>query len=143
MSTHALAGYGTELQALAMIESSGGRNLDHPVVEHGLNRGTRAGGAFGMMPKTAKDIISRTPALRKKYGNWVYVPNDVLTTKLNEDRAMDREIATELWKRLRSKMSKERAACSWFWGQYHSRCQGDAHLETAYVGKFRFFLTSR
>ena len=41
---------------LSFLESSGGQNTDHPEVTKGLNKGTKAIGEYGMMPKTIQDI---------------------------------------------------------------------------------------
>ena len=58
-----------ELRAIMQVESSGGKNLKHPTVEHGLNAGTHAGGGYAVMPLTFRDVVRRNASLKTKYGH--------------------------------------------------------------------------
>lgn len=49
------------LDYIAQLESGGGRNFNHPVINHGLNRGTRAIGTYGLTAPTVNDIIKNDP----------------------------------------------------------------------------------
>jgi hypothetical protein len=46
----------TFLKNIEQIESSGGTNLNHPEMKHGIHKGTKAIGRFGLMPLTLQDI---------------------------------------------------------------------------------------
>lgn len=61
------------LQAIAHVESSGGKNIDHPTVTYGINKGTKAIGLYGIMPITIKETIHRTPHLKNKYGHLMHL----------------------------------------------------------------------
>lgn len=141
-ATPAIAGYGDELRAIAMVESQNGKYLNHATVKRGPHKDTRAGGAFGLMPRTVKELIAESGHLYRKYGRWVFASDDALTERLNSDREMDREIAIYMWKKLRITMNAEKAACSWFWGPSHSKCSGENYRDTKYVEKFRRYLES-
>lgn len=44
------------LQKLGMIESSGGVDTNHPVMEQGIHKDTSAVGEYGLMPVTAQEL---------------------------------------------------------------------------------------
>lgn len=56
------------LESIAFIESSGGKNMDHPWIEKGPHAGTRAVGKFAFMPKTVHELVDKSPKLKAKYG---------------------------------------------------------------------------
>lgn len=48
------------LNKIEQIESSGGKDTDHPVVvKDNLQQGTRAIGRYGLMPNTVKELVNR------------------------------------------------------------------------------------
>jgi hypothetical protein len=47
------------LNKIAMLESSGGINTDHKMMESGIHKDTKAVGTFGIMPNTAQEIGRR------------------------------------------------------------------------------------
>src|SRR5260221_13177133 len=47
------------LQKIQQIESSGGKNLEHPTVEGGIQAGDQAIGRYGLMPNTIKELVNR------------------------------------------------------------------------------------
>lgn len=47
------------LDAISQIESSGGKNMNHPVVQQGIQAGDQAVGKYGLMPNTMQELISR------------------------------------------------------------------------------------
>lgn len=49
------------LEKMSQIESSGGQDLDHPVITDpkSIHSGTKAIGEYGLMPLTAKEMDSR------------------------------------------------------------------------------------
>lgn len=89
-----------DLHNIAFIESSSGKNLNHPTVNWGLNRGDRAGGQFGMMPITAKETISKNPSLREKYSHLLNAPHADITKFLNSDSDASQELASAHFNRL-------------------------------------------
>lgn len=89
-----------DLTHIAFIESSSGKNLKHPVVKGGLNRGDRAGGHFGMMPITAKETIEKNPHLKSKYGHVLNLPNVNITKFLNNNHDASKEIASAHFNRI-------------------------------------------
>jgi hypothetical protein len=46
-------------QAIAAIESNNGQNVNHPVVNYGLNKGMHAIGTYGLMPITIDELAKK------------------------------------------------------------------------------------
>lgn len=90
-----------DLEKIGHIESNSGKNLNHPIVKYGINRGDRAGGQFGLMPITAKETVSKNPLLKLKYGHILNLSNKQVTIFLNNDKKASDEIASSHWKRLK------------------------------------------
>lgn len=128
-----------ELKAISFVETSGGRNLNHRRLERGIHKGTHAGGFFGIMPLTARFVISHSPYLRQRYGSWLERSNDEITEELNHNRIMDYEIAIIHWRRLRSRFTDPSvAAYAWNhgWGMIATDRIEEIH-EDAYVERFK------
>ena len=47
------------LSAIAKIESNNGRNINHPMVNTGINKGTHAIGTYALMPATVDELIKK------------------------------------------------------------------------------------
>lgn len=47
------------LNTISQIESSGGQNTDHPVVQGGIQNGQQAMGNYGLMPNTVQELNNR------------------------------------------------------------------------------------
>lgn len=54
------------LQAISLNESSGGKNVNHQTMKHGIHRGDTAIGQYGLMPKTVQEMSNR---IRRDYGS--------------------------------------------------------------------------
>lgn len=89
-----------DLHNIAFIESTSGKNLNHPTVNYGLNAGHRAGGQFGMMPITAKETIKKNPSLRDKYSHLLNAPHSDITKFLNSNADASKELASAHFNRL-------------------------------------------
>jgi len=91
------------LWAIAQYESSGGKNLNHKMVNKGMHEGQRAGGPWGMMPKTAQYVFSINPKLAKKYPQLAQHLSDVdtnhkaVTEAINKDPKLAYELANTLY----------------------------------------------
>lgn len=89
-----------DLHTIAFIESSSGKNLKHRIVNKGLNKGDRAGGAFGMMPITAKETIQKNTDLKNKYGHLLTLPHSNITNFLNSNSDASEQLASAHFNRL-------------------------------------------
>ena len=55
------------LLPIQMIESSGGSNVDHPMMQEGPQAGTKAYGKYGLMPMQIVDTVNNDPALGSRH----------------------------------------------------------------------------
>lgn len=131
------AGNANNLLALAHVESGNGRNMNHPRVWSGNHAGERAGGRWGILPSTAKFILTLSPRLMLKYGYIKGLAPDQISESLTHDGEMDHAFASTLWGWLRDRFSKERAAYSWLhgWGA-GAKASGAQVRQSSYVKKF-------
>lgn len=134
------------LGAIGAVESSGGKNLDHPEINgkllqdfygigggegKSMHAGMKAGGAYGMMPQSAAFILGKDPELAKKYPHLVEAAKDVhknhktFTDTFNSDPQADADFAVSLFKRNKGKTrSDQQLIYSWLhglkgsWNQY-------------------------
>lgn len=135
------------LGAIANVESSGGKNLNHKVMLEGPHKGMAAGGPFGMMPNSASFILGKDPELQKKYPHLLDAAKDMKTnhkqfTELfNKDPQAAADFAVALMKRNKGKTkSDQQLTYSWLnglkgsWNKYKEGGQG-AINEHPYVQK--------
>lgn len=134
------------LGAIGMVESSGGKNLDHPEIGghilqnfygigggqgKSMHEGMKAGGAYGMMPQSAAFILSKSPELAEKYPHLAEAAKDVhknhkvFTDTFNKDPHADADFALALFQRNKNKTkSDHQLVYSWLhglkgsWNQY-------------------------
>lgn len=135
------------LGAIGAVESSGGKNLEHPEINgkllhdfygigggegKSMHEGMRAGGAYGLMPQSAAFILGKDPELAKKYPKLVEAAKDIennhkiFTDTFNSDPQADADFALSLFKRNKGKTrSDQQLIYSWLhglkgsWNQYH------------------------
>lgn len=128
------------LGAIGMKESSGGKNLNHKIMEGGIHKGHAAGGMFGMMPHSAAFALKQDPELSKKYPKLVEAANDIdknhkqFTDLFNNDPEAAADFAVSAFKRNKKKTkSDQQLTYSWLnglkgsWNKYKEG--GQAALE--------------
>ena len=127
-----------EMNAIKIVESSGGKNTNHAIIKVGVQKGTRAGGAYGIMPKTAFLLIKTNKDLKKKYGFYVSINStEMMTSALNSNHKLDDELARVFWSALRKHRTMESAACAWFRGPGNENCKDPQKLSSdGYVQSF-------
>lgn len=120
--------FAVELAAISFNETSGGLNMNHRVMRHGMHRGDRAGGRFGLMPLTVRDLISKNDVLRK-YQPLLGKTNEEISEAVTNDPQMDFDIAITHWKKLRKSMGPRRAAYGWLHGLTAAARASQADIE--------------
>lgn len=106
-----------ELDILTHVESSGGKNKDHPEVTHGLNKGHRAGGKTGLMPITVLETIKKNPDLAEKYHHITKLTPNQITEHVNNHEDFEAEIANRHWKRLGKVFGNDKIRKVFAWNQ--------------------------
>lgn len=128
-----------DLYAISQNETSGGQNLNHSPVTSGVNKGHTAGGAWGMMPITAKEIVGRNRELGSQYPQIESADPETLTKAMNEDPYMAYALAkSEYDRRLKLMDSdKSKAVYSWLNGITGTKNAMPEDIESSdYVQKF-------
>lgn len=121
------------LAAIGMIESSGGKNLNHKTITDpkSMHYGHTAGGMFGIMPHSAALALKNNPDLAAKYPKLAAAAADIsnnhkkFTERLNSDPQAAIDFANAILDRKRSKTKNDNMAIhSWLhgvkgsWNQY-------------------------
>ena len=133
------------LKIISQIESSGGKNYNHPLIKKGPHTGHRAIGKYGLMPNTVSEIINRirmsgasTPELQ----NLSKLDPHVLKTTLETNPEIENKLAEALAQRvLEKQQDEEKAAYSWFQGHNLSpeRIEEEPYKEHDYVKKYNMY----
>ena len=96
------------LWSIAQTESSGGQNLNHKTMKSGMHKGQTAGGAWGMMPKTAGYVLKLSKKLQSKYPELAELSSDVnanhkqITESLNKNPQVAYDLANTLLNHIKS-----------------------------------------
>jgi len=110
-----------ELAAIAMIESSGGKNTAHTLDP---KSGMTAGGMFGMMPGSASDIVRLDKSISAKYPEIVELVKDLpanhpkITEFFNNNPEAAAEFARSKYQRNKNRLGGDldQTAYSWLNG---------------------------
>jgi hypothetical protein len=120
-----------------MIESRNCQYKNHLMITTGIHEGTRAAGCFGLMPKTVQSILKMSPKMRERYGFLQDMTPAAITSSLNMNEKMDRDLAFFLWQHLRKKFSPERASMGWYRGEKIAQtASGSQMRQCSYVQRF-------
>ncbi len=117
-----------ELAAIAMIETSGGKNTNHALDP---NSGMTAGGMFGMMPTSASDVVRLDPSIAEKYPEMVELAKDLkgnhpkITEFFNNNPEAAAEFAKSKYERNKKKLGGDLDATSYSWFQGLSKAMRD------------------
>lgn len=121
------------LNYISQIESSGGKNTNHPVVNSGVNAGDRAVGQYGLMPNTIKDTVKRGVASGE-------LPQEMSQVDPSQmDQSTEQQIAGALAHRVLNKyQDPNMAAYAWNQGTSLSpdQIKGRDFMNSDYVQKF-------
>lgn len=114
------------LYAVAMQESSGGKNVNHKTITDpkSMHFGQNAGGPWGLMPNTAAYLLKKNPKLAKKYPDLATQAQDVktnhkaITDILNSKPEISYDLADSLYRGLKKhhKGDMNKISHSWYYG---------------------------
>lgn len=107
------------LKTISMIESSGGKNTNHPTIQSGMHKGHAAAGQYGLMPNTVQEVVGR---MEREGYRFPQMPQDrspaSIKQSVESNPNKEQRIAEYLAKQVleRQKGDEEKAAYSWFQG---------------------------
>jgi len=135
-----------DLEHIAFIESSSGKNKNHETTNIGLNAGHTAGGATGLMPIMVKETLDKNPELAKKYSHLLTAQHDQITSAINNNENMEAEIANAHWNRLHETFQGNRSKMAYAWRNgitAAKRASTDEVYAHPYVQKYLAHAASR
>lgn len=137
------------LKKIEQIESSGGTNTQHPMLQHGIQAGTAAIGRYGLMPNTVREIVNR----RRQDGTMTQdlqdldqIPPERIKAHIEANPGLEDDLARTLATHvLRRQLGDEdKAAYSWHQGHNldpseitHGQLNDPSSVGGDYVNKFR------
>lgn len=133
------------LRKIAQLESSGGLQTDHPVIEkEGLQQGQKAIGTYGLLPNTIEELINR----RRMEGTMTDDLNQLdgqdqefVRTYVDADPKLQKDLAATLARHVLARQQGDENKAAYAWNTGHNLFPGqisDDQLETnPYVDKFK------
>lgn len=108
------------LKNISQVESSGGKDYSHDLIQSGIHAGDKAIGRYGLMPNTVSEVLNRmkisgtiTPELEK----LKTLDHPTLKQTLETNPELEDQIAEALaGKVLDRQQDEEKAAYSWHQG---------------------------
>lgn len=108
------------LKNIEGVESSGGTNYNHELIQSGIHKGDSAIGRYGLMPNTVNEVLNRarmngemTPDLQKLQS----MDHETLKSTLENNPELEDKIAEKLAGRVLDRQQDEnKAAYSWHQG---------------------------
>lgn len=102
------------------VESSNGRNVNHPLVTGGLNAGTKAIGNYAIMPLQIKEIASKDPNLKvhaKVLNQFDHVKDQDKIAQYIQDNKLEDKLASSHLKRIQAKFPNDVNRQVYAWNQ--------------------------
>lgn len=133
------------LKTISYIESSGGKNTDHPTMESGIHSGDSAIGRYGLMPNTVKEIINRmrlAGSVPEELNGLDKVDSEKLKEIITQNPNIEDKLAESLAQRQLMKYPEEDMA-AYSWNQGHNlpveRIAQTPYKEHDYVKKYNTY----
>lgn len=109
------------LDKISQLESSGGKNTDHPMITSGPQQGQQAIGNYGILPNTVRELINR----QKLHGQMTQplqdlnaMPDEDMRHRLEQDPDLQEQLAHQLANKVTQDQmgDEDKAAYSWKMG---------------------------
>lgn len=132
------------LNNIRQIESSGGKDTDHPEITEGIQSGTTAYGQYGLMPNTVKEIAKRkvmagetNPELK----SLAKMPPEQINDYLSQNAGMEEVMAQLLAERVLQRQHGDLDKAAYSWNMGHNltpeQIEQRDYLNNPYVQKFQ------
>lgn len=128
------------LKLMSQLESSGGKQLDHPVATKGISAGEQAIGQYGLMPQTAYEVLhpSDPNKIQTDPNLWQYndLDKNQLASEISKNPDLENSIAKQYGQKILNRaQSPEAASQMWLQGASQPVSQ-DSLLDNPRVQKF-------
>ena len=126
------------LNAISQVESSGGQNTNHPVVQGGIQDGQQAIGSYGLMPNTIQELSNRARLNNTLTPDMAAASRDPASVKTNP--ALAQQYANQLADKVLNKFPDQNMA-AYAWNHGHNlspqEVQDRDYMNDPYVQKFQ------
>lgn len=131
------------LEAISKIESSGGQNTDHPVMQQGIHKGQAAIGRYGLMPNTVDELIAsekiNLPIEQQRIIKGLSPQEKKELLESNPD--IEQAIAESMARKVGNRFGNDPDKMAYSWNQGHNIPSDDPRLQALdehdYVKKFK------
>jgi hypothetical protein len=131
------------LEAISKIESSGGQNTEHPVMQQGIHKGQAAIGRYGLMPNTVDELIAsekiNLPIEQQRMIKGLSPEEKKALLESNPD--MESAIAESMARKVGNNFGNDPDKMAYSWNQGHNIKPDDPRMQdidkNEYVNKFR------
>jgi hypothetical protein len=110
------------LKVISQIESSGGKNFQHPEMQQGIHKGHSGIGRYGLMPNTVNEVLNRmrlNGSLNPELANLRKLDPVKLKETLESNPQIEDQIAQSLAERVLTRIPDEEMA-AFSWNQGHN-----------------------
>ena len=127
--------YSDFLNTISQIESSGGKNMNHPVVQSGIQQGDHAIGQYGLMPNTISELLRRQQMSNSR-GPASVDDGQVMQTNAGVEKQLANQLADKV---LNKYQDPNMAAYAWHMGHNLTpdQVQQRDYQNDPYVQKFQ------
>jgi hypothetical protein len=128
------------LRKISMIESSGGKDTNHPVMQSGLHQGMSAIGKYGLMPNTIQEVARRN----RKHEQLGYLANmtpEQIDEEVRKNPILEQLAAEKLAEHVINKQGGDEVKAAYSWNMGHNlspkKIEQRQYLDNPYVKKFQ------
>lgn len=132
------------LQKIEQIESSGGKNMEHPTVEEGIQAGDQAIGRYGLMPNTVRELVNRRRLQGTSTGelqDLAEMDSPSMKKHLEANPSLEDELAQQMATMVTRRQggNEDKSAYSWTMGHNLTpdKISNDQLEQSPYVQKYR------
>ena len=126
------------LNVIKQIESSGGKNVEHPIMNEGIHAGQQAIGNYGLMPNTIQELNNRARLNHQLTPEMQAVGRN--PASIGAAPEIEQQYAQQLADRVLNKFH-DPAMAAYSWNQGHNltpeQVQQRDYLSHPYVQKFQ------
>lgn len=126
------------LDVISQLESSGGTNLNHKPVIHGIQAGDTAMGQYGLMPNTVNELLNRQRLNNSRDPASVESSSD-MKQQIENNPILEKQLANQLAQQVLTKNADpSMAAYAWHMGHNLTpqQIQDRDYQNNGYVQKF-------
>ena len=132
------------LQRIQQIESSNGQNMDHPVVQNGIQAGDQAIGRYGLMPNTVRELINRRRlqgTSTSELQDLSNMPSDEMKQHIEANPDLEDDLAQQLAIKVTRDQQGDEDKAAYSWTNGHNltpdKISPEQLEDSPYVQKFR------